>query len=138
VKHAEALVGHIIQLFADTEVLEGELAGKQGDLVVLDEDADGLGDAGKLCQKMRDICLRRQRESSAAMNAKWSLFSKDKFVELVGNIRLLIDDVVDLFPAGTRISIEENLCDQEARGLQDERALSTVQGTCTHTRCSLG
>ena len=59
--------------------------------------------------------------------AKWSLFSKDKFVELVGNIQSLVDDLVDLFPAEIRISIEENLCEQEARELRDEKALPTLQ-----------
>jgi hypothetical protein len=127
VKQAKALVGHIIQLFSDTEELAGKYAGDQSDLVVVDEDTDGLRDVGKLCQKMRDICFRRQRESSAAMKAKWSLFSRDKFIELVGKIQSLIDDLVNLFPAEAIISIEENLCDQEARELRNEKALPTLQ-----------
>jgi hypothetical protein len=61
------------------------------------------------------------------MKAKWSLFSKDKFIELVGNIQPLIDDLVNLFPAETIVSIEENLCDQEARELRNEKALPTLQ-----------
>jgi hypothetical protein len=81
VKQAEVLVGHIIQLFSDTEELAEKYAGKQSDLVAIEDDSNGLGDASKLCQKMRNICIRRQRESSAATKAKWSLFSKDKFIE---------------------------------------------------------
>lgn len=126
VKQAEELVGHIIRLFSDTEEFAGKHAGKQRDLVALNEDVDGLGDAGKLCQKMRNICIRRQRNSSAATKAKWSLFSKDKFVELVGNIQLLIDDLVDLFPAESRVSMEENLCEQEVRELRNEKAMPTL------------
>lgn len=126
-KQAETLVGHIIQLFSDTEELAEKYVGKESDLVAIDEDTIDLGDAGKLCQKMRNICTRRQRESSAAAKAKWSLFSKDKFVELVGNIQSLVDDLVDLFPVETRVSIEENLCDQEAKELRDEKALPTLQ-----------
>jgi len=54
VKQAEVLVGHIIRLFSDTEELAGKYAGKQSDPVAInDDDSDGLGDAGKLCQKMR-------------------------------------------------------------------------------------
>jgi hypothetical protein len=127
VKQAEVLVGHIIRLFSDTEELAEKYAGKQSDLIAIDDDSDGLGDAGKLCQKMRNICIRRQRESGAVTKAKWSLFSKDKFVELVGNIQSLVDDLVDLFPAEIRISMEENLCEQEARELRDEKALPTLQ-----------
>jgi hypothetical protein len=127
VRQAEAVVGHIIRLFSDTEELAGKYAGKQSDLVVMDEGADCLSDVGKLCQKMRNICLRRQRESSVATKAKWSLFSRDKFIELVGNIQSLLDDLVNLFPTETRVGIEQNLCDQEARELRDEKALSTLQ-----------
>lgn len=56
VKQAEVLVGHIVRLFSDTEELAEKSAGKQSDLVAIDEDADGLGDASKLCKKMRNIC----------------------------------------------------------------------------------
>jgi hypothetical protein len=127
VKQAEAVVGHIIRLFSDTEGLAAKYAGKQSDLVVMDEDADGLRDVGKLCQKMRDICLRRQRESSVATKAKWSLFSKDKFIELIGSIQSLVEDLVNLFPTETRISMEGILCDQEAREMRNEKALLTLQ-----------
>jgi hypothetical protein len=127
VKQAEAVVGHIIRLFSDTERLAAKYAGKQSDLVVMDEDADGLRDVGKLCQKMRDICLRRQRESSVATKAKWSLFSKDKFIELIGSIQSLVEDLVNLFPTETRISMEGILCDQEAREMRNEKALLTLQ-----------
>jgi hypothetical protein len=127
VKQAEAVVGHIILLFSDTEELAAKYAGKESDLVVMDEDADGLRDVGNLCQKMRDICLRRQRDASVATKAKWSLFSKEKFIELVENIQSLIEDLVNLFPVETRISMEQNLCDQEARQLHGEKALPTLQ-----------
>jgi hypothetical protein len=127
VEQAEAVVGHIIRLFSDTEELAGKYAGEQKDLVVVDEDTDGLGDVGKLCQKMRGICVRRQRETSLVTKTKWSLFSKDKFIELVGNIQSLIDDLVNLFPAETRVSMEQSLCDQEARELDGEKALPTLQ-----------
>jgi hypothetical protein len=127
VEQAKALVGHIIRLFSDTEELAEKYADERSDLIVVDKDTDGLDDVGKLCQKMRDICFRRQRESNVAMKAKWSLFSRDKFIELVGNIQSLIDDLVNLFPAETIVSIEENLCDQEARELRNEKALPTLQ-----------
>jgi hypothetical protein len=61
------------------------------------------------------------------MKAKWSLFSKDKFIELIGSIQSLVEDLVNLFPTETRVSMEQNLCDQEARQLRGEKALSTLQ-----------
>lgn len=61
-KQAEAVAGNIIRLFSDTEELAEKYASKQSDLVVMDEDAGGLGDVGRLCQKVCGICVRRQRE----------------------------------------------------------------------------
>jgi hypothetical protein len=111
VKQAEAVVSHIIRLFSDTEELVAKYTGKESDLVVMDEHADSLSDVSKLCQKMRDICLRRQREASVTTKAKWSLFSKDKFIELIRSIQSLVEDLVNLFPTETRVSMEQNLCD---------------------------
>jgi hypothetical protein len=126
-KQAEELVGHIIRLFSDAEELADKYAGSAGDLVVIEEDAQGLGGTAKLCQKMRDICLRRQRQTNAAKKTKWSLFSREKFIELVDNIQKLIDDLESVFPAETRISKEQNLCEQEASELREEKALPELQ-----------
>ncbi|KAI7259286.1 hypothetical protein KC343_g2332 [Hortaea werneckii] len=127
VKQAKELIGHIIRLFSDTEELAEKFADKHSELVAIDEDADGLGDARQLCQKMHNICIRRQRQSSAVTKARWSLYSKEKFVELVENLQFLVDDLVNLFPGETKVSIEEKLCDQEARELRDEKALPKLQ-----------
>jgi hypothetical protein len=126
-KQAEELVGHIAQLFYDAEGLANKYADKPDDLVALDEDAHGLGDTAKVCQKMRDICLRRQRRTNVAKKVKWSLFSREKFIELVDNIQKLIDDLENVFPAETRISKEQNLCEQEASELREEKALPELQ-----------
>ena len=126
-KQAEELVGHIIRLFSDAEGLADKYAGHASDLVVVDEDAKGLGDTAELCQKMRDICLRRQRHVNVAKKTKWSLLSSEKFMELVDNIQKLIDDLEDVFPAETRVSKERNLCEQEASELREEKALPELQ-----------
>jgi len=42
-KQAEVLVGHIIQLFSDTQELAKKYTGKQSDLVAIDNDSDDLG-----------------------------------------------------------------------------------------------
>lgn len=126
-KQAEEVVGHIIRLFSDGRELADKYAGNAGDLVVIDEDAQGLGDTAILCQKMRKICLRRQRQTNVARKAKWSLFSREKFSELVDNIQKLIDDLENVFLAETRVSKEAALCEQEAKELRDEKALLELQ-----------
>jgi hypothetical protein len=126
-KQAEALVGHVAQLFYDAEELADKYAGESDDLIVLDEDAQGLGDTAKLCHKMRNICLRRQRQVNVSKKTKWSLFSREKLIELVDNIQKLIDDLENVFPAETRVSKEQNLCEQEASELREEKALPELQ-----------
>jgi hypothetical protein len=96
-------------------------------LVAIAEDAQGLGDTAKLCQKMRNICLQRQRQTNMAKKAKWSLFSKEKFIELVDNTQKLIDDLENVFSAETRVIKEESLCEQEANDLRNEKALPELQ-----------
>ena len=76
---------------------------------------------------MREICLRRQRQTNVVRKAKWSLFSKEKFSELVDNIQKLIDDLENVFPAESRAGKEESLCEQEAKELCDEKALPKFQ-----------
>jgi hypothetical protein len=127
VKEAEELVSRVARLFSGAETVAERYTGKQHDLVVVDEDVDGLGDVGKLCQKMRDICLRRQRGSDTVTKAKWSFFPKDKFTELIGDLKSLINNLVGLFPEEARVSLEESLCGQEAKELRNEKALPTLQ-----------
>jgi hypothetical protein len=126
-KRAEELVGHIIRLFSDAEDLADKYAGDSADLVVIDGDVQGLGDIAKLCQKMRKICLQRQRQTNVAKKAKWSLFSREKFIELVDNIQKLIDDLENVFPAETKVIKEADLCKQEASELRNEKALPELQ-----------
>jgi hypothetical protein len=126
-KQAEALVGNIIRLFCDAGEVADRYAGNAGDLVVVNEDAQGLGDTAKLCQKVRDICLRRQRQINVVKKTKWSLFSREKFIGLVDNIQKLIDDLENVFPAKTRVSKEQILCEQEASELREEKALPELQ-----------
>jgi hypothetical protein len=132
VKHAQALMGHVIQLFAEAEELAQKYTGKEEDLMLVDEASDGRDDIGKLCQKMRHICLQRQRGTSAAKKAKWSLYTKEKFGELVNNMHTLIDDLVDLFPSQTPQTFamkqrQRELCDQEAKEMREEVALPKLQ-----------
>lgn len=127
VEQAEALVNHIISLFSEAEELAERYSGKQGDLVSIDNDAEGMGDIGKLCQKMRDICLRRQRNTSTMKKAKWSIYSKEKFFELISSMQSLIDDLVGLFSTETGTKKEQNLCYWEAKELREEKALSKLQ-----------
>lgn len=74
---------------------------------------------------MRDICRRRQKETSALKKTKWSLYEKEHLDKLLNDIQQLVKDLVELFPA--IVPFEKSLCNQEATEMQNETSLPSLQ-----------
>nr|POE53441.1 heterokaryon incompatibility protein s [Quercus suber] len=127
IRHAESLVGQIIQLFSEKEALADEFPSKSSDMIAIDEDVEGLNNVGKLSQKIRAICLRRQQTTSVAKKAKWSLYSREKFVELINDMQSLVDDLGELIFGRIGHEEERSLCNQEAEELGHDSAISTLR-----------
>nr|POF20772.1 heterokaryon incompatibility protein s [Quercus suber] len=127
IRHAESLVEQIIQLFSETEGLADEFSSKSGDMIAIDEDVEGLKNVGKLSQRIRAICLRRQQTTGIVKKAKWSLYSRDKFVELINDMQSLVDDLGELFFGRAGHEEERSLCNQEAEELGHDSAISTLR-----------
>lgn len=127
VKEAEELVGQVINLFSKADELALKSQGKPGQFEAVDVDDEVSGDVAKLCKRMFDICVRRQRNTSTAKKAKWALYNKEKLAELIDGLQSLISDLVDLYSKETHVELERNLCDDEATELRDERALPALQ-----------
>jgi hypothetical protein len=60
-----------------------------------------VGRIVRLFSDTEGVTKRYQQASGALTEAKRSFLSRDKFVELVGNMQSLVDDLVDLLPAET-------------------------------------
>jgi hypothetical protein len=96
-------------------------------LTLISDDALGLGDTAKLCQKMRDICVRRQRQANIAKKAHLSPFSWEKSIELVDDRQYLIDDLETVFPARQMVSKEAKSREQEASEMRNMKTLPDLQ-----------
>ncbi|OQN95378.1 hypothetical protein B0A48_18613 [Cryoendolithus antarcticus] len=78
-----------------------------------------------LRERMQKICHQRQRGTSIGKKAKWAIYKKEHFQNLVGNVDTLVRDLVELFPA-THPS-QSVLCDEEAEEFRDVEALDLLK-----------
>lgn len=128
VQRAEDRLGHIVNLFKKAEATSNALSSKAGSAHGLGALEDDNSKASSLHQRMRDLCRRRQRNTSFGKKAKWAIFEREQFNRLMEDIKTLVDDLVDLFPAGEAGEAElRQLCDEEAKTFRGEAALPDLQ-----------
>ena len=90
----------ILVLFSNTEKISRKykLNAKAGDdLSILGPD-DGDAAVMTINNKMRELSLRRQKGNSILKTARWALYDRAEFKELIKDIASLIDNVEALFP----------------------------------------
>lgn len=68
-----------------------------------------------------------QKQTNVSKKAKWAVFSRDKFNELVENIQKLMHDLVLIFAVDSMLIKEATLCEQEASELWGEETLPELQ-----------
>lgn len=115
VKHAETLLGQIVELFADAEGVSNKYRNRaelQDDsLVVHDPQTDLDPVMATLHHKMRQLAIDRQNQSGVRQKAKWALYQEKQFRRLIEDITDLVNDLNNLFPATQQA--QRNLCDDE-------------------------
>lgn len=129
VKHAEALLGQIVELFADAEGVSSKYksrAASQDDrLAVYDPQADLDPAMAKLHDKMRHLAIERQNRSGVRQKVKWVLYQEKQFRRLIEDITELVDSLVELFPAAQQI--QRDLCDVEVSNIEGADALAVLR-----------
>jgi hypothetical protein len=118
IKMAHDVLGQIIYLFEETEKRSrmfekqsrcpGESSAEQN--LDLDINLEAIH------QKMRNLALKRQKQSTFTQKAKWALYEEKQFKRLIEDIEPLVKDLVELFPA-TKAQ-ERQLSLEEAKELQ--------------------
>ncbi|OQN95171.1 hypothetical protein B0A48_18697 [Cryoendolithus antarcticus] len=78
-----------------------------------------------LHERMLKICHYRQRGASMGKKAKWAIYKKEHFQNLVGNVDMLVRGLVELFLA-THPS-QSVLCDDEAEEFRDVEPLDLLK-----------
>lgn len=124
VKHAEDLLGQILELFAEAEGVSIKYKNRaqpgNGSLTTYTPQMDLDPVIATLHNKMRQLALERQNKSCLRQKAKWALYQEKHFRRLIEDITELIDDLVELFPAAQQTQRE--LCDREVEAIgKDER-----------------
>lgn len=121
VKHAEALLGQIVELFADSEGVSNKYKSRASsqdhNLAVYNPQTDLEPAMAKLHNRMRQLAIDRQDRSSVRQKAKWALYQERNFRRLIEDITELVDSLVGLFPAVQRQLRE--LCDREVSAISE-------------------
>ena len=129
VKHAEALLGQIIELFAEAEGVsnryKGRMEPQNGSLMVYDLQHDMDPAMAKLHEKMRQLAIERQNRSGIRQKARWALYQEKQFRRLIEDITELVDALETLFPATQQTQRE--LCDIEVSTIRENQDISPLR-----------
>ncbi|KAF2022631.1 small s protein [Setomelanomma holmii] len=129
VKHAEALLGQIVELFAEAEGVsnryKSRTAPQDGSLVVYDPQTDLDPAVAKLHDKMRQLAVERQNQSGVRQKAKWALYQEKQFIRLIEDITELVNDLDNLFPAAQQS--QRDLCDIEVSTIGEGEGVSVLR-----------
>jgi hypothetical protein len=114
-KHAEALLGQVVELFAEAEGVsnryKSRTAPHDASLVVYDPQTDLAPAMMNLHKKMRQMAIERQKRSGLRQKTKWALYQEKQFRRLIEDITELVDALIELFPAAQ--PSQRALCDIE-------------------------
>ena len=129
VKHADAFLGQIVELFADSEGVSNKhksRAPSQDDnLAVYNPQTDLEPAMAKLHDQMRQLAVERQIRSGVRQKAKWAFYQEKHFRRLIEDIAELVDGLVELFPAAQQQQRE--LCDKEVLAIGEGEGLSILK-----------
>ena len=119
VKQATALLGQILDLFAEAERISSKYKSrmKSGDgrLATCDPQTDLEPAAADLHNKMHQLSIERQNRTSLREKAKWALYEEKPFRRLIEDITGLVDGLVELFVATQEV--QQRYCDTEVSTL---------------------
>jgi hypothetical protein len=127
IKHAEALLGQVVELFMEAEGVSNIYKSRTADesLGVYDLQTDLNPVATKLHEKMRQLSIERQNRSGIRQKAKWALYQEKQFRRLIEDITELVDSLVELFP--TAQQSQRELCDMEASTIGEGEDISVLR-----------
>ncbi|KAF2022602.1 hypothetical protein EK21DRAFT_105696 [Setomelanomma holmii] len=91
-------------------------------LVVYNPQKDLDPPIAKLHEKMRQLAIERQNQSSVRQKAKWALYQEKHFRRLIEDITELVDSLVELFLATQQV--QRDLCDTEVSAIGENEGIS--------------
>ena len=103
------------------------------DLLVYNATADIDSDYRRLHLTMRQLALKRQKETSIRKKAAWALYEKKRFERMIEEVTSFTNQLVDLFPAAQ--DDQRALCITEVSAInksEDLALLKNVVGQNDH------
>ncbi|KAH7069947.1 prion-inhibition and propagation-domain-containing protein [Paraphoma chrysanthemicola] len=129
IKHAENLLGQIIELFAEAEGVSSKYKSRtqprDDSLMVYDPQTELDPAMAELHQKMHQLAIERQNRSGMRQKAKWALYQEKQFRRLLEDITDLINDLDHLFPAAQQT--QRDLCDAEVSTLGQGEGITVLR-----------
>ena len=128
VSQAERTLGQIQDLFADAEGISKRYQNQgwpEQNLAIHDPSADLNPIPASLHQKMRELAIKRQNQTSLKKKAKWALYEEKHFSRLIEDVTELVNSLVTLFPAAQ--PAQRNLCDIEVSEMDFEGSLPVLK-----------
>ncbi|KAJ9644105.1 hypothetical protein H2199_003973 [Coniosporium tulheliwenetii] len=129
VKKADERLSQILELFADAEGVSAKFKSRtKPDDATLLEQGTGAGldpVAASLHQKMRELSIKRQNQTSLRQKTKWALYEEKHFRRLIEDTTDLVDGLVELFPAAQ--VAQRNLCEIEVSEMGTDESLSVLK-----------
>lgn len=130
-EQAKELLGQALAVFEDAKVISSKYVNQSkfsgGQLAVCNSEVDMDPPTADLCSRMRQISMKRQNRTSILQKTKWALYQEKHFRRLIEDIKELIDQIIELFPASQED--QRRLCNTEISTLGTSSAmplLSTV------------
>jgi len=129
VGQAEAVLGQIIDLFADAEGIsvryKSRTPSHSGALEVFDSQVDLQPSAATLHEKMRQLSIARQAKTSLRQKAKWAIYEEKQFKRLIEDVTDLVNDLLELFPATK--ATQRTLCDAEVSSIGANESIAMLK-----------
>jgi Prion-inhibition and propagation/SesB domain on fungal death-pathway protein len=129
VSQAEALLGQILELFAEAEGVstkyKDRTATDDSGLAVYNPQTDFVPAMAALHHKMRQLSVERQNRTGLRQKARWALYEEKHFRRLIEDVTDLISGLVELFPASK--ALQQKLCETEACTLGANESLSVLR-----------
>lgn len=129
IKQAEALLGQILELFADAEGVSKRFKSRtnvgDGSLATYDPQTDLEPPLAVLHEKMRQLSIERQNQANVRQKAKWALYEEKNFRRLIEDVTERVNALVELFPASE--AHQQQLCKSEVSILGASEGVSVLR-----------
>lgn len=132
IRLAQSLLDQILGTFKDAERVSERFKKhktiqnpQSGDLLIYNTTSTIDSDYQRLHLTVRELALKRQKETSILKKAAWALYEKKRFEGIITDVNDLAGQLVDLFPAAQ--DDQRALCTTEVSAINNSKDLALLQ-----------